>query len=407
MSAMLEISEACAKILEHVGPAAPSDRLLGSEVLGLVLAQDAVSDLDSPPFDKSMMDGFAVRSADATGNAELAIVGEVLAGQVPSRSVDTGTAIRIMTGAPIPDGADAVVMIERTEAIGDQRVRIRDAAKANQNIMRRATEMRRGETIVTAGTRLRPEEIGLLAAIGQDVIRVHPRPSVALLPTGDEVVEVNQTPGPGQIRNSNGRMLLAQVARAGGEPRWIGIAPDHRERLRDMIALGLESDMLVLSGGVSAGKADLVPGVFAELGVQAIFHKVRLKPGKPMLFGRLDRPGRSTTFVFGLPGNPVSSLVCFELFVRPAIRRWMNLPPGPRIAQATMAEVTTYRTDRPTYHPAQLTLDAGRLTVRPVPWFGSPDLRGVAGGNAFVVFEAGDRRYDAGQIVPVLVVDEM
>jgi molybdopterin molybdotransferase len=387
-------------VLDNVLPLDAVTRPLGSDLLGMTLADAAVSDIDAPPFDKAMMDGFAVRAADMPLNASLRIVGEVLAGHVPTKTLAFGEALRIATGAGIPEGANAVVMVERTEVSGD-RVLIRESPTKGQNIQRRGVEFRRGETVVPAGARLRPEEIGLLAATGHARVRVHPRPEVAMLPTGDEIVAVDQTPGPGHIRNSNAAMLIAQIARAGGLPTDLGIVRDDRDLLRERIESRFEGDILVLSGGVSAGRADFVPEVLAELGFDILFHKVRLKPGKPLLFGR-----RGRALVFGLPGNPVSSLVCFELFVRPAIERMRNRLPGPRYVDAALAEDVTYRTDRPTYHPARLTIEAGRCVVRPVPWLGSPDLRGVAAGNAFLVHEPGEHVRRAGDMVTLLVVDD-
>jgi molybdopterin molybdotransferase len=261
--------------------------------------------------------------------------------------------------------------------------------------------------VLRAGARLRPQELGILAQVGRTTARVYPPPRVAVVPTGDEVVEVHEKPGPGQIRNSNGRMLLAQTVRAGGEPHWLGIARDSVASLRALIGAGLQHDVLVLSGGVSAGKLDLVPSVLTELGVQTHFHKVEMKPGKPMLFGVKDHgAARPPTYAFGLPGNPVSSMVCFELFVRPAIRALMALPPGPTMVHAKLIEDYAYRTDRPTYHPARLEMSDQGWRVRAVPWFGSPDLRGVLPANAFVLLPVGDHRHRAGDVLPVLMTED-
>lgn len=403
---MLKVHEAQAQVLERTRTL-EARSVRTKDALGLVLAEDVASDLDMPPYDKAMMDGYAVRSADlSTGKAELTILEEVTAGKTPTKPLGPGQATRIMTGAPIPEGADAVVMIERCQTQGE-RVRIEDRPpKPDQHILRRGREMRTGETVLRAGAQLRPYELGLLASVGRWEVRVLPRPRVAILSTGDEVVEANVKPGPGQIRNSNGPMLVAQATRAGGVPEYLGIARDDVASLRTLIGRGLEMDVLILSGGVSAGKLDLVPGVLSELGVEAIFHKVEMKPGKPVFFGVKTRTeGGPPRLVFGLPGNPVSALVCFELFVAPALRRQMGLPPGPRLVQAELTEDYAYRTDRVTYHPARLESAGPKRTVRVVPWFGSPDLRSLSEANAFVVFPAGDHVHRAGSVFEVLVAD--
>jgi molybdopterin molybdotransferase len=317
--------------------------------------------------------------------------------------VGPGQATRIMTGAPVPEGADAVVPVERTRAAGGGRVQVEDRpVKPGLNVLPRGREMRKGETVLVAGSVLRPQEFGILATVGRTAARVHPAPRVAVLSTGDEVVEAGTVPGPGQIRNGNGPTLLAQAKRAGGAPRYLGIARDRLDSLRPLVAQGLEADALVLSGGVSAGKLDLVPGVLRDLGVRAHFHKVAMKPGKPVFFGT-----REGTLVFGLPGNPVSALVCFELFVRPAVRALGgHLRPGPPLVGVPLAEDFAYRTDRPTYHPARLEGGEGGWRVQPVPWFGSPDLRGLAAANAFVLLPPGDHQHRAGQLFPVLRVED-
>jgi molybdopterin molybdotransferase len=308
-----------------------------------------------------------------------------------------------MTGAPIPQGAEAVVQVERTRLAEDGRVHIDDpTVKAGQHIMRRGQEMRAGETVIPRGAVLRPQEIGVLATVGRPSVQAVPRPSVTVLATGDELVEADAQPGPGQIRNGNGPTLVAQIARAGGVPCYLGIARDSLDSLRPMIGKGLQSDVLILSGGVSAGKLDLVPGVLQELGVVAHFHKVEMKPGKPVFFGTCDK-----TLVFGLPGNPVSTFVCFELFVRPAIRVLRGLKdPLIKLPTATLAEDFAYRSDRPTYHPAWLESADGGWRAKVVPWFGSPDLRGLTAGNCFILFPAGEHRHRAGQMFPVLRMEE-
>lgn len=401
---MLPVAEAQRLVFERMKPLAGVSMPLSHESLGLVLGEDIASDIDSPPFDKSMMDGYAVRAADlADGQATLVVVEEVSAGRSPTRSVASGQAIRIMTGAPIPVGANAVVPVERSKDLAGNRVLLESKATPGQHILPRGQEMTKGQVVLHAGCRLRPQELGLLAAVGRTAALLHPAPVVAVLPTGDEIVEPPQVPGPAQIRNSNGPMLVAQVRRAGGVPRSLGIARDQVEHLRPLIAEGLRADVLILSGGVSAGKLDLVPGVLANLGVEPVFHKIEMKPGKPLFFG-VQR--ESSTLVFGLPGNPVSSLVCFELFVRPAIERLLALPqPGPHWVQAALQTDFPYRTDRPTYHPAYLWSEGTCRQVRIVPWQGSPDLRGLAAANAFALLPAGDHVHKAGTALPVLKVE--
>jgi molybdopterin molybdotransferase len=406
---MLSVADAQKIVLGQVSPLPPRAAFLEVHVLGRVLAEDVVSDIDAPPFTKAMMDGYAVRAVDLAGGVgQLTVVDEITAGRTPTRAIGTGEAARIMTGAPLPVGADSVVMIERTQVGGATAVRIDDRAlQPGQHVMPRGQEMRRGDVVLRAGTRIRPQEMGVLATVGRTRLLLRRPPVVAVLATGDEVVDPSTTPGPSQIRNSNGPMLCAQIARAGATPVSLGIVGDRLDALRQRIATGLENDVLILAGGVSAGKLDLVPRALEELGVRPSFHKVAMKPGKPAFFGVKPRDdGEGPRLVFGLPGNPVSAMVCFELFVRPALRALMALSPGPRFVQATLAEDFSHRTDRPTYRPAQLQASGTGWCVRPVPWFGSPDLRGVSDANAFVVLPEGEHRHRAGELLPVLCVEE-
>lgn len=398
---MLSVSEALAIVVRHAQPL-PADMMpLSPAALGLVLAEDVVSDLDMPPFDKALMDGYALRSADvSSGTGNLTVVGEVTAGQTPAAALAAGQALRIMTGAPLPIGADAVVPIEQTELIDEHHVLIRSSrlVRAGDNILLRGREMRRGEVVLTKGTVLRPQELGVLATVGHTALSLQPVPVVAVLSTGDELVDAYQKPGPGQIRNGNAPMLQAQVARAGGQSLALGIARDRLDSLQTLISEGLRASLLVLSGGVSAGTLDLVPKVLHDLGVEAHFHKVAIKPGKPIFFG-----SRGSTLVFGLPGNPVSAFVCFELFVRPALRRLRGQEVvGLPFVPATIAADFCYRTDRPTYHPALVETGESGWHVRPVPWFGSTDLRGLALANALLLIEPQRVEFKAGDRVSIL-----
>lgn len=412
---MIDVQTALKFVLEQVQPGEPV-AVAVTAAQGRVLAAAVVSDIDSPPHDKALMDGYAVLAADiAGGRRELTVIDEITAGDVPRRPIESGVAARIMTGAPIPAGADAVVMHERTEAIsaGDDRsppaalgrIRVNETkVAAGQNILPRATAMRAGEVVLPAGRRITAADVGLLCEVGCARPTVSPRPRVAVLPTGNELVPADQTPRAGQIRNSNGPMLCGLVEAAGGEARPLDVARDTHDDLRRLIAAGLEHDFLLLSGGVSAGILDLVPQVLGELGVREIFHKVRLKPGKPLWFGVFEDP-RRRCLVFGLPGNPVSSLVGFELYVRPALARRLGEAgsgqPWPLI-QAALEHDFHHRGDRPTYFPAKLRQAGGRLFVTTLHWHGSADLRTAAAADALVCLPDSPRQFAEGELVEVL-----
>jgi molybdopterin molybdotransferase len=261
--------------------------------------------------------------------------------------------------------------------------------------------MRAGEVVLAAGTVLNAAAIGVLASVGAAEIPVIPWPRVSVLATGDELVDAAVEPGPGQIRNSNGPMLVALSVRAGASAHDRGIVGDKVEKLRARIGEALESsDVVLLAGGVSAGKFDLVPGVLQDLGVEPHFHKVRMKPGKPLFFGT-----KGSTLVFGLPGNPVSAFVCFELFVRPALRMLAGNPdPGPRTVKLPLAEAIAETNDRPTYRPAKLEPAATGWGVRPLDYGGAPDLRGLQPADALIALPAGDARFDAATPVPVVML---
>jgi molybdopterin molybdotransferase len=399
---MLEVAQAQEIVLRHAKRLPPEIAAVMSSALGQVLAEDVCADIDSPPFAKALMDGYAVRAADvASAGVELRVVEDVPAGAVPMKSVGPGEAVRLFTGAPLPDGADCVVMQEKTEATGD-RVRVNDpAAKPGQYVLPRGKEMAAGDVAVPAGTVLTPAAFGILAAVGRTTVPAFPAPRVSVLATGNELVEANTKPGPGQIRNSNGPMLVAQAVRAGALPRYLGIARDDEGQLRSFIQEGLTtSHVLVLVGGVSAGKLDLVPKVLADLGVAIHFHRVRMKPGKPLLFGT-----KGDVLVFGLPGNPVSSFVGFELFVRPALRvLGGHADPGPRTTRLPLAQKFTANNDRPTYHPATISIGPTGAQVQGLAWFGSPDLRGVLGADALLVLPPGEVQLDAGTTAEVILL---
>lgn len=401
---MIDLSAALDTVCRTISPF-PREHHPLDRCLGLTLAGDIISDIDSPPFDKALMDGYAVIATDvATGTATLRVIERITAGQVPTLTVAPGTAIQIMTGAPLPTGADAVVRIEDTRLEGDL---VHIAGKplvAEANIIRRGTSLKVGETVLSQGDRLTASRIGALAELGQALVPIRRPPWIAVLATGDELVMIDQTPGPGQIRNTNEAMLCAQIRTCGAEPLPLGIARDNRDDLATKIRYGLQADILVLSGGVSAGKLDLVPSELAAAGVREVFHKVNMKPGKPVWFGQFTDPEFPRTVpVFGLPGNPVSSMVCFELFVRTAVRWLMGIDPAlPTAIPATVVNQFRHRSDRPTYHPAEITWTATGPQVRLLPWQGSSDLRATVAANGMAVLPAEEQFYQPGDRVDVV-----
>ncbi len=391
---MLEVAAALEIVLRLARPSPPRAAAPDATALGQIVAEDLAADLDSPPFTKALMDGYAIRAGD-TGPRT--VVDELPAGKSPTIAVNPGEAIRIFTGAVMPDGADAVAMQERCERAGDT-VQVTDSGlTAGKNVLPRGAEMTAGEIVVQAGSVVTPALLGLLAGIGRTESLLYPRPRVGVLATGNELVGPAQRPVDGQIRNTNGPMLLAQAARLGGIPTDFGIGPDDEEELRSAIQSALDlSDVLLLAGGVSVGDYDLVPKVLASLGVDIHFHKVRMKPGKPLLFGTFG--GK---LVFGLPGNPGSAFVGFELFVAPALRAILGYAdPGPRVRPRILSNDLKANHDRPTYHPA--ITDDDRVTVS--PWIGSSDLRSLARVNAFVVLPAGPVVFAAGTAVNTLIL---
>lgn len=398
--ALLQVSDAQQLVLQHSHQLPAETVPISSALLGRVLAEDIASDIDSPPFDKAMVDGYALRSEDvAEGIVTYRVVQGILAGQIPARPVGWGEVASIMTGSPLPVGADAVVMHEHTQFNADQMSLIHPV-KPRQNIMFRAAEMKQGETVLAAGTLLRPQVLGLLATVGRTSIAAYRTPKVAILSTGDEIIEPGQTLRSGQIRNSNASLLMALVTRAKALPNYLGIAHDTLESLRPLIATGLKADVLLITGGVSAGKVDLVPDVLSEAGVKPIFHKVALKPGKPLYFGTLGN-----TLVFGLPGNPVSGLVGFELFARPALRKLMGRA-EPFVSPTFKAHCGTdfsHKSDRPTYYPVKLNITVEGCTAHPLSWKGSGDLRSICASDGFAVLPPGEVRYSAGDLMDVLL----
>ncbi len=392
---MISIEQALELIEEH-SRVLPTDHVPLPEALGCCLAADAISDVDSPPFDKSMMDGFAVRSADIQQTStRLDIVETITAGDVPERSIVAGTAAKIMTGSPMPHGADTVVMVEKSTTVEDGTAVLIDEfpIQPEQNVMRQGECLRQGQVILRAGTQLSAAHIGLLAEIGVDPVPVVRRPTVAVLSTGNELVSPAAKLRPGQIRNSNGPLLSSLARALGATVQPLGIVGDVDAELATAIQRGLQADVLVISGGVSAGIHDLVPACLLAAGVNQVFHKVALKPGKPVWFGQRTAAD-SNTLVFGLPGNPVSSLVCFHLFIRPTLQRIAGVATTDGFhsgEQVGRLQAEWRQSGRTTLYPATRAHSGDSIlpTITLLPWKGSADLRTVADADCLAELPAG------------------
>ena len=406
MRDLLPVEEALAIVLQ-AAPVLPGERVGMDEALGRYLQEEIRADRDYPDFDKSLMDGYAVIASDlASGTRPLRILQEIPAGMDPSalRRLAPGSASRIMTGAPLPPGADAVLMVEETEPVpGDAgSVRPRSALQPGVNVARRGADVRAGDLLLQSGEFIGAGEIGVLAACGRAEILAGGRPRLAILVTGDELVEPDRAPGPGRIRNSNGPLLIALARRAGAVTRYLGIAPDDEAGLKRMIEDGLRDDVLVLSGGVSMGTRDLVGGALRALGVEIAFDRVAIRPGKPFTFGR-----RGATLVFGCPGNPVSTYVVFQVFARAALRRMMGSPRAvPDKVRGRLAGPLRQRPGRAGYYEARAAWAGASYEVEILPTSGSADFVSCARGNALAVVPADADSLPAGSLVDVLLLDD-
>lgn len=372
--------------LRHEEPR--TERVALEQALGRALAEDVLAPEDSPPFPKAAMDGFAVSSADPGPDWRLAVT--LAAGDAPARALARGECAKIMTGAMMPAGADKVIRVEYT--------RERDGVvtllseEPNANVIPRGQNLRKGDRVL--GPRmLAPQDVGVLASLGRAEVKVAVRPKVGVLATGSELRNPGEPLGPGQIYNSNGLQTCAQVSAAGGRPRYYGIVRDQPAALREAVTRALEEcDLLLLSGGVSMGELDFVPAVLQECGVEILFHRIAIKPGKPTLFARRRGP-RGAVYVFGLPGNPVSAFVIFEVFVRPLLCGLLGLRYAPRTVRARLAEGFRRRdTERVELRPVRLE----RGEVRTLEFHGSAHLDALSGADALLRLEAGEGRLEEG-----------
>ncbi len=398
---MITVDQAISIVLQRIEP-------LGSETIplehahGRVLAEDVRADIDLPPFDRARMDGYAVRAADVvTVPVKLRVIGEIAAGAQFDRNLNAGEAIKIFTGAPVPPGADAVQKVEVTRANGTS-VEVLESVAPGQFITPRASEIAAGEVIATPGREIGPAELAVLASFGYAQVRVGRRPRVAVISTGSELVDVTTKPDAAQIRNSNTYTIGAYAKRAGAIVDDLGTVEDTPETTRDaLIRAAGNRDIVITSGGVSMGDYDLVKAALIEIGAEVFFDKVSIRPGKPTVFARRDK-----TFFFGLPGNPVSTSVTFNVFARPAIRKMQgDATPVLPLVRARLARSLKDASSRRSYLPARLSIEDGRAMVEALKWGGSSDLVAFMKATALIVVAEDVHEIEAGELVDVVLLD--
>jgi molybdopterin molybdotransferase len=401
---MIQVQEALDKILCQIQFKGVERVPLG-QALGRVLTEDVVSRINNPPLDNSAMDGYAViaediQSATPENPVKLEMVEEIAAGYTAKGTLKPGQTMRIMTGAPIPPGADAVLMQEDTQKDGNA-ILCLDKADVAENIRRAGEDVKIGEGVIKKGTTLSPAHIGMLAVIGRSQIAVSQRPTVAILSTGDEILELDETPQGPQIFNSNGHMLAAQIKSAGGIPVYLGIAKDTEKDLMEKFEWALKADIVVSSGGVSVGDYDLVKSSLQKMGQDMLFWKVAMKPGKPLAFGRIGK-----TPIFGLPGNPVSSFVSFEQFVRPSLRKVLGCSDlSHKTVQAKLTRTINKKPGRLHFLSSIVSWTDGEYTVTPAGEQGSGILKSAANANGLLIFPLEAEEIKQGQEVAVQLLE--
>ena len=407
---VLEFEEALAEVLRHAAIAAKprsTESAWLKDAIGRVLAEGVRAERDQPPFARSTRDGYAVRSTDISEEQPLRIVGSVRAGEMwRGTAVQDCEAIEIMTGAPLPEGADAVLMVEHAEIGSDGLLRVGGGRKvdAGENVVPRGAEAREGAEVIPAGRRVGAAEVALAASCGYAQVEVYAPPKVAIVATGDELVELDAQPEPWQIRNSNSYALAAMVSGESSDPQPLASARDTLDDLQERLTQAQDADLLLLSGGVSMGKYDLVEQALRDLGAEFVFTGAWIQPGKPVVFGRFPREVNRCLYFFGLPGNPVSTEVCFRLFVAPMLRALAGQRQiAPRFVEATLAEDVKGGTRVTRFLPAIVDSDWKHVSVRVVPWQGSGDLAANARANGFVVLPNGVERFSASESVRVLL----
>jgi molybdopterin molybdotransferase len=401
---MMDYKDALREVLGRARPLT-ADSVSLDKALGRTLARDIRARESIPPFAKATMDGYAVRAADTrpeegAASVHLRVIEDLPAGRVSRSAIGPGQAVRIMTGAPLPMGADAVVMVEDTEKAGDS-VRLTSAVDPGENTGRAGEDVEKGELVLERGALVGPAAVGMLAALGYASVPVVRRPVVHIIATGDEIVEPGRKARPGQIRNSNGHALLALALQAGAEAAYLGIARDRSSSLGAKIGKARGSEILILSGGVSVGDYDLVKDQLKSLGVRPVFWQVRIKPGKPVFFGV-----RGRQLVFGLPGNPTSAMVTFHLFVRPVLDGMLGRrEPGPRSGKAVLDQEIDLESGRMQFLRGALVSDGPQLRVAPYPDQKSGVLKSMVRSRVLIVVPADVTRVAKGQEVDILILD--
>ena len=401
---MISVEEAISRILEAIFPL-PLEKVNILDALGRVLGEDIYAGRNIPPKDNSAMDGYALRWQDTQGASKehpviLDVIEDIPAGSIPQKKIGAGKASRIMTGAPVPDGADTVMRMEDTDKDG-RKVRIFTAAHKGLDIRNAGEDVREGEKVICRGDVVRPAEIGMLAALGRSFISVHQRPVVAVLATGDELVDIDERPTPWQIVSSNSYSIAAQISECGGIPLQIGIAKDTREDLVAKFKAATRADIIISSGGVSVGDYDLVKDIMNEVGNNMQFWQVAMRPGKPLAFGSLEGIP-----IFGLPGNPVSSMVSFEQFVRPSILKMMGHNALFRkTVQATVREDITKKKGTRHFVRARVDYIDGRYTASTTGEQGSGILKSMVRANGLIVLPENATFVKAGEEVTVQLID--
>jgi molybdenum cofactor synthesis domain-containing protein len=400
---MITVDKALGTILDHVEP-------LGAELVAVeqahrrILAEDIVADIDLPPFDRARMDGYALRAADiAVTPARLRVIGEVPAGAKFEGRVNSGQAVKIFTGAPVPDGADSVQKIEVTRAEGNV-VSILEPTSTGQFITPRASEIASGEVVARSGRQIGAAEMAVLASFGYSQVKLARQPRVAVISTGSELVEVSTKPSGAQIRNSNTYTLAAYAEQAGAIVEMFGTVEDTSEATREALLRAADNrDIVITSGGVSMGDYDLVKAALKEIGAEIYFDRVTIRPGKPIVFAKRDR-----TYFFGLPGNPVSTSVTFNVFVRPALRALQGEgSPLLPVVGAQLSRSLKDPSSRRSYLPARLFIEAGRAMVEPLKWGGSSDLVAFMSANALIVVPEDVHEIAEGDLVEAMLLNKL